>query len=271
MKRKYLFALIAVFTVFALALAACGSKTETQETVPTAADLPLGLTSWDLSTTTWSSPNGATVNLSAVPSRHATDDTARFVVRLEGEEIASSPCAFDGTHYTASADLNAEDGYCYYVILASGDGEQLEVAVNTPAEPTNEALINMASALESYCNILVDGSNFSGGKLTITEGTAQIQLPRITNAGETVTCKEAVLSLQYNGEVVDKQTLKLGEADDDSRYEQDLSNVSFSLPAMEDDQQLTMALDVTLSNGQELSANGGTWYYSGGELLLAVG
>ena len=271
MKRKHLFALIAVLTVFALSLAACGSKTETQQTVPTAADLPLGLTSWDLSTATWSSPNGATVNLSAVPSRHAEDDTARFVVRLDGEEVASVQCAFDGTHYTASADLNAEEGYCYYVILSSGSGEELEVAVNTPAEPTNEALINMASALESYCNVMVDGSSFSGGKLTITEGTAQIQLPRITNAGETVTCKEAVLSLQYNGDAVDKQALKLDETDDDNRYEQDLSNLSFSVPAMEDDQQLTLTLDVTLSNGQSLSASGGTWYYSGGELLLAVG
>lgn len=271
MKRKHLFALIAVLAVLALSLTACGSKTETPEPVPTAADLPLGLARWDLSTATWSSPNGATVNLTAVPTRHAENDTARFVVRLEGEEAASVQCAFDGTYYTASADLNAEDGYCYYVILSSGDGEELEVSVNTPAEPTNEALINMASALESYCNVMVDGSSFSGGKLTITEGTAQVQLPRITNAGETITCKEAVLSLQYNGEVVDKQTLKLGEADDDSRYEQDLSNLSFSVPAMEDDQQLTLALDVTLSNGQELSANGGTWYYSGGELLLAVG
>ena len=47
--------------------------------------------------------------------------------------------------------------------------------------------------------------------------------------------------------------------------------MNFSIHVTEDDQQIALVLDVTLSNGQTLSANGGTWYCTGGELLLGVG
>ena len=49
-----------------------------------------------------------------------------------------------------------------------------------------------------------------------------------------------------------------------------IGNVS-DIPAMEDDQQLSLRLDVTLSNGQTLTDSNGTWTYIGGELLSAVG
>ena len=272
MKRTLLHMMTAVLCLaMLLTFAACGKKTEDTPAVPTGTDLPLNLASWEMVPTTWSSPNGATVTLSAVPTRYADGDSARCVVRLEGEEVASVPCSFENGCYTASADLNAEDGYCYYVVLTSGSGESLEVAVNTPAEPTNDALINMATALNAYCNVMVDNSSFSNGTLSITEGSAQIQLPRIANPDETITCKDAVLSIQYNGEIIDKQTLKLDEPDDDRCYTLDLSGLNFSIHVTEDDQQIALVLDVTLSNGQTLSANGGTWYCTGGELLLGVG
>lgn len=275
MKRTFLCILTVIMVILCLTMllsfAGCGKKAEDTPAVPTGTDLPLNLASWEMIPTTWSSPNGATVTLSAVPTRYADGDSARFVVRLEGEEVASVPCSFENGRYTASADLNAEDGYCYYVVLTSGSGESLEVAVNTPAEPTNDALINMATALNAYCNVMVDNSSFSNGTLSITEGSAQIQLPRITNPDETITCKDAVLSIQYNGEIIDKQTLKLGEPDDDRCYTLDLSGLNFSIHVTEDDQQIALVLDVTLSNGQTLSANGGTWYCTGGELLLGVG
>ena len=230
MKRTLLHMMTAVLCLaMLLTFAACGKKTEDTPAVPTGTDLPLNLASWEMIPTTWSSPNGATVTLSAVPTRYADGDSARFVVRLEGEEVASVPCSFENGCYTASADLNAEDGYCYYVVLTSGSGESLEVAVNTPAEPTNDAFINMATALNAYCNVMVDNSSFSNGTLSITEGSAQIQLPRITNPDETITCKDAVLSIQYNGEIIDKQTLKLGEPDDDRCYTLDLSGLNFSI------------------------------------------
>lgn len=268
MKRKQILVLIALVAVFALALTACGSDDADGQAN---ADLPLGLASWSMDVTTWSSPNGATVNLAATPNSYSKGQTAAFIVRLEGEEVENVACEWKDKQYIASADLNAADGYCYYVLLTDTDGTQLEVPVNTPTAITDESLINMESALNSYCDLTVETSSFDGGKLSITKGQVQVQPPRITNAGQTITCSEAVLILTFNGEEISREALTLPQAGSDGRYVLDIAGTAFSVPAMEDDQQLSLRLDVTLSNGQSLSAPGGTWFYSGGDLLSAVG
>lgn len=275
--RKNCLTIIALIAVFAMILAGCGSE-KTPETTTAAATTaeavsaqPLGLASFSLSTTTWSSPDGATVNLTAAPSAHEEGQSAMFIVRLEGEEIAIVPCQWDGKNYTASAELNAADGYCYYVSMTAADGSTAEIPVNTPAEPTDEALINMAASLNAYCSVMVESSAFESGKLTVSAGTVQVQAPKITNNGETITVSEAVLVLSFNGEEVDRQALALTEGDTAGSYEAALSQLAFRIPDMENDQQLILTLNVTLSNGQSLSAPGGTFFYNDGELLTAVG
>ena len=275
MKRKNILSLIALIAVFALVLCGCGSKDTTETTareIPTeAGEQPLGLASWSRNATTWSSPNGATVNLTAAPISYAEGMTAAFVTRLEGEDIDRTECQWDGTSFTASADLNAADGYCYYVILTAADGTQLEVAVNTPTNIVDESLINMETSLSSYCNMMVDSSEFDGSKLTLTGGIAQIQQPRITLAEGAVTCTEAKLVLTFNGEDVATEKLPLPEAQTSGAYEIDLSGISFKVPDMQDDQQVQLRLDAALSNGQTLTAPAGVWYYNDGNLLIAVG
>lgn len=275
--RKNFLTVIALIAVFALVFAGCGTKEAEQTTAApantsAAAEAPaLGLSDFKLSTTTWSSPNGATVHLNATPLGYTEGCNAAFVVRLEGEEVAFTPCEWDGKAYTASVELNAADDLCYYVIMNSPDGKTVEVPVNTPTVPTDEALINMASSLESFCNLMVESTTFTDSKLTITAGSVQVQVPRITNEGESITCKEAVLVLNFNGEKTDSQKLSLTETEAAGTYEQALPDISFKVPAMENDQQLTLTLNVTLSNGQTLSAAGGTFFYNDGELLTAVG
>ncbi len=270
--KKNLIAFVALIAALALTFCACG--TDTAETTGSAADAPqttLALKEWTMTTSTWSSPNGATVHLTAIPESYTEGQTAAFVVRLEGEDVDSIPCQWDGTSYTADAELNAADGYCYYVILAGADGTQAEIAINTPAEPTNEAIINMASSLESYCSITVESSAFADGVLTITGGTAKVQAPRITNDGETITCSGAVLVLTgADGEIASME-LALGAMDEDGSYTWHLTDSAFTVPELEDDQQVELRMDVTLSNGQTLTTSGGTWYALDGDLLMAVG
>lgn len=275
MNKKTILVLVALIAAFAMVLTGCGSK-EAEETTPVAAtqpvaEVPLGLADWSLSASTWSSPNGATVHLTATPNARTDDQYAVFSVRLEGDDIENIPCEWDGTHYTASAELNAADGYCYYVVLTTAAGDQAEIAINTPNAPTNEALINMETALNTYCTLLVESSDADDEKLTITGGTAQIQLPRITNDGEAITCTEAVLVLNFNGAETDRKVLTLPEPDANGLYVLNISDTRFDIPAMEDDQQLTLRLDVTLSNGQILNDANGTWSYIGGQLVSAVG
>lgn len=270
--KKNVLTLIALISVFALVLAGCGGK-EPAETTGAAVTSPVageaGLTSFQLSASTWSSPNGATVHLTAAAD--GTAQSAAFLVRLEGEDVANIPCQWDGTQYTASAELNAADGYCYYIALTNSDGTVSEVALNTPSQMTYEPLVNMAAALESYCHVMVEATSVSGSKLTIDEGSVQVQAPRITNEGETITVSEAALVLSFNGQEQAREELTLNESGSEGAYELALSGVSFQIPEMENDQQLNLTLNVTLSNGQSLFAEGGTFFYNDGELLTAVG
>ena len=277
MKRKHFLAVIALVAVFAFALAGCGSddKEATASTVSSVPEIAVGedltLTSSSLTASTWSSPNGATVHLTATPNGYAEGQRAAFIVRLEGEEAANVLCDWDGSAYTASVDLNAADGYCYYVLLTAADGTQTEVAVNTPTVPVDDALINMESALDSYCNMTVASSTQDGSTLTITGGSVDVQVPRITNDGQSITCAKAELVLTFNEEIVGTAPVTLEEAEIPGSYAADISGASFSIPTMEDDQQLAIRLDVTLSNGQFLSATGGTFSFLNGEMVSSVG
>lgn len=272
--------ILAVILALAVALTACGSKaepeatTEAATTVPTetaAPVQPLVLTDWTMSASTWSSPNGATVHVSAAPVSYADGMTATFITRLEGEDVDRTLCQWDGTQFTASADLNAADGYCYYLLLTSPTAGELEIVLNAPSDLVDESLINMASSLNAYCNVMVESSEFADSKLTLTGGKAQLQLPRITLADGAITCTEASLTLTFDGEEIAKETLTLPEPEAAGSYELDLQGITFQIPEMEDDQQVQLVLNVTMSSGQTLSAPGGLWFYNDGNLLMAVG
>ena len=211
-----------------LSLSACGSKETPETTVAVestetqAAPVELNLTEWSLSASTWSSPNGATIHLTAVPTRHEDGDSAAFIVRLEGEEVANIPCTWEGGAYAAAAELNAADGYCYYVALTGADGASVEVAVNTPAEPIEENYINMESALESYCSLTLGESTLADGKLTLADGTALVQAPRITDAGSNIACAQATLVLTLDGQEVGTAALTMAPGETDRSYEASL-------------------------------------------------
>lgn len=275
MRRNAFSALLALMLVFALALTACGSNkaAETTAAPQAEAEAPaLGLTSWTMNATTWSSPNGATVHLTAAPTGYADGYSADFVVRLEGEEVANVPCEWDGTNYTASAELNADDGYCYYVILTAADGTTAEVPVNTPTSPVDETLINLASSLSTYCEVTITDSKLEDGKLVISEGSAKVQLPQLTLADGTITCDQALLIMSFNGEDVALEKLSALEADATGLCTLDLSGLSFSVPTeIEDDHQLSLRLDVTMSSGYSISVLGGTWIWFDGGLVQSVG
>ena len=276
--------ILAVVLALALSLTACGGEkapeaTETTAAATTAATIaettapsqPLALTGWNMSASTWSSPNGATIHISAAPNYYAEGQKADFVVRLESDDIVSIPCQWDGTNYTASADLNAANGYCYYVILTAADGTVTEVAVNTPAAPTNEAFIDIEAALESYCSVIIEDSAFENSKLTLTGGQVQVKVPTITNEGETIACQETALVLTFNGEELKREVLTLTQTDTIGLFEAALENVVFDIPELEAEQKVELTLHVTLTNGQVLSAYGGDWLYDEEGLLPVLG
>ena len=280
--KKNLALILSVILICAMILTGCNSdETPKSTTAATTASgtaapenapaQPLTLTEWSMSASTWSSPNGATVHITATPGYYAEGQKADFVVRLESDDIASIPCEWDGSSYTASADLNAANGYCDYVILTAADGTASEVAVNTPAAPTDETLIDLEAALESYCSIIVEESNVENNKLTLVSGQVQVKTPLISGEEGAVTCQEATLILSLQGEELARNTVTLTQTDSPDFSEAVLENIVFDFPTLENDQKVDLTLSATLTNGQTLTAFGGNWFYSEEGLLPVVG
>lgn len=230
-----------------------------------------GLLDWNLSAQSRTDNSGATVTLTASPLAYHEGQSAVFTVRLGGQEVVTTPCDWNGSVYTGIANLDAADGYSYYCILTAANGSKEHIALNTPENPVDDTLVYMETSLTAYCNMIVDAWEDEGGKLSITAGFAQVQLPRIFAGDTQPAFAGAQLVLKRNGDVVQTQPLELPEGEGAGSYELVLGGISFDMPEMEDGYQLEVSLEVTLTDGQVLTCTGGSWYYNAGEMIMVVG
>ena len=229
------------------------------------------LSDWDFDAYAWSSNNGVSVTFTGTPVSYAEGQKARFSAWLEGELVAEEDCTWDGTNFVGTLDLNAADGYCYYCTITDETGNTTEVELNTPKNPTDETLIDMETSLTAYCGMMVEDSDFEGSTLTIVSGYAQVQLPKIGQTVEDVTCTGGRLVLEYAGQEVARFDLTLVPGESADRYAAEIAGIQFTIPSMKDDEQLDIRMEVTLSDGQVLTTAGGSWFFNDGELYLVVG
>lgn len=228
------------------------------------------LQDWTLDATPWSDGNGATVTFAATPVKYVEGQKAALSVRMGELEAESTNCVWNGTSFVGSVELTAADGYSYYCILTSVDGTQDEIALNTPEDVTNDALVYLGSNLNAYANLIVESWEANGTNLVINSGYVQVQMPRLTASGS-ASISKAALVLKLNNEETSRMDLTIPEGEGEGSYELALENTALTLPAMEDDFQLDLYLDVTLSTGNAMQTLGGSWYSNNGELLLVVG
>lgn len=229
-----------------------------------------GLTEWHFDAVAWEGGNGATVTFTGIPAGYEEGQTAHLSIWLEGDLIDTVSCQWNGTAYEAVTDLNAMDGYCYYCTVTGADGRETEVELNTPKNPVDGSVIDLETSLAAYCAMMVEDSAAADGVMTITAGYAQVQLPRIGRSAEPVKAIGAELVLRAEGSEVSRCDLEL-QAEDETTLTGEIIGLTFDLPEMEDDEQLELWMEVTLSDGQTLFTTGGSWYCNGGELFLVVG
>lgn len=260
------------------AFAGCGKKTASAPTEPSteAATEPTSVVneevsdnmkSLSLSAKVWSSSNGATITLEAVPRAYNQNQAVYFVVHLNGEKVEDIPCTWDGTAFTASADLEAADGYEYECILFEGQGEGESYVLSD----AYDSLIYLETSLAAYCNLYISDFQVIDNVFNVTAGFAHVQLPQLTVDGAKVELVSSELVFLLNGEMIDKQPIDLPAGEGSGSHEASLSSIRFDMPKMEDDYQLDLMLKAYLSDGQELTANGGSWYYNNGELKMSAG
>lgn len=286
MKKRVFSLLLAVFML--TAMTACGGdadriaqleaenaalKTQVAELTARleAVGSATGLSDWYFEAYAWGSSNGANVTFVGTPAGYAEGQSVEFSAWLEGEMIATTPCEWTGNVYIGDLDLNAADGLCYYCTITNADGSKSEVELNTPKNTTDEDLVNMETALTSYCGMMVEESKVEGSTLTLTAGYAQVQLPRIGLTSDPVAITGAQLILESMGKEIARCDLAMVPGESVDRYAAEIAGISFTIPALEDDQQMDIRLEVSLSDGQTLKASGGSWFCTNGELYLVVG
>ena len=228
------------------------------------------LVDWSLTGAAWSSNNGATVTVSATPTTYDESHTAALSVQLNGVEVEFVPCEWNGTAYTCAVDLTAANGYGYYFIITTADGNPTRMELNTPNNITDDTLVYMENALSAYANMVMESWEEKDGKLVVNSGFVQVQLPRLT-AGEGSGYAGSQLILKSNGTEIDRKAIDLPAGEGVGSYESSVSNQQFTLPALESDAILELWLEVTLSNGQIIETCACTWTYMDGALMPSVG
>ena len=129
----------------------------------------------------------------------------------------------------------------------------------------------MKRSLDAYCNLYISDYKEEDGKFVVTAGFASVQLPQLVSAGSSVDFQKAQLVFMLNGETIETKDIDLPKGEGEGSHESSLSNISFTMPQMDDDYQLDLELLVTLTDGRELSANGGSWFYNNNELKMSAG
>lgn len=229
-----------------------------------------GLANWSLDAVPHPDGTGADVTLTALPAAQEEGLTAVFSVRLAGREVANVPCRQTESGFTATASLEAADGYSYYCILLGADGSRRQFALSTPENPVEDLPVYLESSLASYCNMMVDSWLDDGTTVTLTSAYIQVQLPRLSAQGE-LKADKAQLVLYCNSQEVSRTDITLQPGEGEGSYELELSDQTLPLPEMAEDDYLDLWLEITLSDGRTLSTAGASWYNSPDGLFLVVG
>lgn len=227
------------------------------------------LKAWKLTPVAWSSNNGATVTLNARPASYENGMGASFVVRLNGEEVENKSCDWDGDSFSTAVDLSAEDGYEFEIVVfaAQKPGEAIKPGEHIALTDAYMNLANLKSSLEPACTLLVDDYKSDSESFDILACFATVRLPQLSADGTAVTMEKSQIVLMRNGEEVENKPLELKPDEENAgSFTASGSAISFKMPAMEDDYYLDLMMFITLSNGEQLSAHGGTWYYNNGAL-----
>lgn len=288
MKRKNVLAIAMAFLMLVCCLGGCAQKDDSAAEVERLqqeiaalnaqiealeqqiADMEAGtISEWELSGMPLMQGSGAAVSLTAVPTRYQEGQMAVFRVMLEGQILAELYCDWNGTTYTANVELDAADGYSYYLLLTEPDGRQEYLDLNSPMNPVDPMLVYMYSSLSTSCMLNVHDWQIADNTLELLSGNAWIQLPRMTATGEPAVCTGASLVLQLDGQEIARRSLILPV--EGTELEADVSGISFAIPQLEESSQMDLWLEVILSDGQVLTHSGSSWYYFEGELIQAVG
>ena len=222
------------------------------------------LESWELKPAVWADGTGADITLTAVPANYTEGMSAQLNVCF-GQEVNAVQCQWNGKAFVATASVAAEDGYTYILVL---DGEELELT--SPANPAAYIPVYLASSLGYNCTLMINGWESDMAKLKLTDAHLQVNLPLLaTDGGAKI--QSTALVMRLGIEEVNRKELTMKEGEGEGSFELTLQNFNLTLPEMQENDQVDLWLEVTLSDGQILLSATSSWYLAEGKLTLVAG
>ena len=220
----------------------------------------------------------ASITLTAIPGFWQEDYAAFLSVRLDGQQVVSQACAWDGTALTARLVLPLENGYEYWLTAKYTDGtqEQLELPDSTAR--------NLKSSFTIGCTITQGKAVFdmNKGAMGLVNYQIRLERPKLTSEYDVDWAGAGLILYHIRGN--DRQTADTysiikpedyaDEQSDGSRHEivdfTSYPNGPFRLPELQDGDGLELWVWAEMSNGISLLQMVDSWAYLDGEFITGT-
>lgn len=230
----------------------------------------MSLQSWDITAKPSEDGTLADVAFSAVPDGLLDGQSITFEVVQDGQVKVSLPCLLDGTTFTANAQLEPKNGYSFFCVLSDGSTSFKREALMDPANAALTTLMNLGDAMNAYCNLVVDDYAVEEGKLNL-KLNLNAKLPEFVSKDVPANIESAQLVFTMGEETLDTKDVTF-DAGENGVLEAVMDEVSLAVPEkMEKDAQLTLTLNVKLTNGQQLKPASAGWFMQEGALVMVTG
>ena len=203
----------------------------------------------------------ARVLFSATPKAWSPDQTASLSVLRNGEKVAEAPCTIDGAVCTASVDLPLADGYEYHFVTTDAEGNQKFQFLEN----------GNCSYLKSDTSLLVESwivpdAAYRRNTLHILGLEIAISQPLLSEKYEAPTWTKLDYVISVNGQEICRESFLDSDLVDATEFGLSESDIPFSGISLEKGDEVTMTVDVALSNGLSETLPLASWTYQNGSL-----
>lgn len=203
----------------------------------------------------------ARVLFSATPREWTPGQTASLSVLRKGEKVAEVPCTIDGAVCTAAVDLPLEDGYEYHFVTTDAGGNQKFQYLDNG----NCSYLKSDTALLVESWILPDAA-YRRNTLHILGLELSVSQPLLSEKYEAPNWTKLDYVISVNGQEVCRESFLDPDLMESTEFSFSESDIPFSGITLEKGDEVTMTVDVVLSNGLSETLTLGSWTYQNGQL-----
>ena len=203
----------------------------------------------------------ARVLFSATPKEWAPGQTASLSVLRNGEKVAEAPCTIDGAVCTASVDLPLADGYEYHFVTTDAEGNQKFQYLDNGN--CNYLKSDTALLVESW---IIPDAAYRRNALHILGLEITVSQPLLSEKYEAPTWTRLDYVISINGQDVCRESFLDSDLAEATEFSFSESDLVFSDVTISNGDQVSLSMDVVLSNGMGETLPLATWTYQNGSL-----